>query len=112
MTGTPPLRLQHTFGMLKRAGDWHLPPAVEIKQRMGSTELDLTDATFESPETTIQIDMIGGSIELKVPLDIHVDADIQTTAASYQDHRKTGNTETQRRILLRGRAIWGSVEIR
>lgn len=112
MTTTSPLRLQHTFGMLKRSGDWHIPPTVKIKQRMGSTELDFTDATFASKETTIEIDMIGGSIELKVPLEIRIDADIQTTVASYQDHRKTGNAETYSRILLRGRVIWGSVEVR
>lgn len=112
MTDPEPLRLRHTFGSIKRKGAWTVPASVELTQRMGSTELNFTEASFESAKTTIDVDMIGGSIEMKVPQDVAVEADLATTLASYEDHRKAPKTEPRGVIVLRGRAIWGSVEVR
>lgn len=112
MSAPEPLHLHHVLGSIKRAGDWHVPAALRLTQRMGSTELDFTDATFEASPTVIDVDMVGGSIELKVPRDVRVDADIATTLASYRDHRKNTDAELLTVIVLRGRAIWGSVEVR
>ena len=112
MTSTEPLRLQHTFGSIERTGAWEVPSVVRIKQRMGSVQLDFTGATLESAETLLDIDMIGGSIELTVPAGMAVDADLQKILASYQDHRTESGSATSGQLTLRGRAIWGSVEVR
>lgn len=111
MNDQPPLKLRHTFGSIKRKGDWSVPGSVVITQRMGSTELDFRQASFESDQTIIDVDMIGGSIEMKVPHDVDVEADIATTLASYQDHRKEQGTPRRGLIELRGRAVWGSIEV-
>jgi hypothetical protein len=60
----------------------------------------------------MDVDMVGGSIELKVPADMHVSSELHTTLASYEDHRKVNPDPSGRSLTLRGRAVWGSVEVR
>lgn len=112
MAGEDPLTLHHTFKSLKRSGGWHVPGVIHLKQRMGSMELDFTEATFDAMDTDVDVDMIGGSIELRVPAGVQVDAHLATTFASYQDHRPNTGGTADRRILLHGRAILGSIEVR
>ncbi len=80
--------------------------------RMGSAELDFTAAVFEAEQTTLDIDMIGGSVELRMPEDMRVQSTLSTTLASYQDHRKHTPETTGRSLTINGRAVWGSVEVR
>ena len=79
---------------------------------MGSTDLDLTEADFTGPVTTIDLDMIGGSVELRVPDGVVVEAGLHTVLAGFSDHRKDAPARGEREVHLRGRAIWGSVEVR
>lgn len=109
---TESLTLSHMFGSTKRKGSWRVPARVVLRQRMGSTDLDFTEADLADAHTVIDVDMFGGSIELRVPGDIRVTSELSTTLASYQDHRSTDNAAATRSITLRGRAIWGSVEVR
>lgn len=112
MITNEPLLLSHTFGSTKRKGVWHVPASVFLRQRMGSTQLDFTSAELEAAETVFDVDMVGGSIELKVPSDVSVVSELALTLASYEDHRKTVAAQASRRLVLRGRAVWGSVEVR
>ena len=58
----------------------------------------------------MDIDMIGGSIELRVPDGMRVESELSTTLASDEDHRKNLSPSPSRSLTLRGRAVWGSVE--
>jgi predicted membrane protein len=107
-----PLQLGHTFGSTRRRGDWRVPERVVLRQRMGSTELDLTEAELESDHITLELDMIGGSVELRIPADMQVDVRVATTLGSIEDHRSTHPGSATRTLEITGRAIWGSVEIR
>jgi hypothetical protein len=108
---TETLSLDHTFGSIKRTGEWEVPARVVLRQRMGSASLDLTDATFEGTHTELVLDMIGGSIELRLPDDMQVVTGLSTTFASYEDHRKD-SARGERTLTISGRAVWGSVEVR
>lgn len=112
MTMDEPLLLSGIFGSTKRSGQWQVPAHVVLRRRMGSAELDFTDAVFGSAHTLLELDMIGGSVELRVPDDMHVESTVQTTAASYQDHRKHNPGSSGRSLTISGRAVWGSVEVR
>jgi predicted membrane protein len=100
------------FGSTKRSGAWQVPERVLLKRRFGSAELDLTEAIFAGTEISFEIDMIGGSIELRVPEDVHVTSSMLTNFASYQDHRKTNPHPAERTLTISGRATLGSVEVR
>ena len=106
------LTLGGVFGSTKRAGTWQVPEHVLIRRRFGSAELDLTEAVFAGPEILFEIDMIGGSIELRVPEDMHVSSSMLTHFASYEDHRSANPYPAERTLTLRGRAVLGSVEVR
>jgi predicted membrane protein len=111
-TSDAPLVLRHTFGSTKRSGDWRVPAQVELHQRFGSAELDLTSAVLATPHVTLELDMIGGSVELRVPEDMEVTSTVATTFASFEDHRASNPTQAARSLTISGRAIWGSVEVR
>jgi predicted membrane protein len=106
------LVLNGTFGSTKRSGRWTVPPHITLRRRFGSAELDFTSADFQALDVVMDIDMVGGSIELRVPNDVRVESELSTTFASYEDHRKTTAATASRSIRLRGRAVWGSVETR
>jgi predicted membrane protein len=107
-----PLVLGGVLGSTKRSGAWQVPAEVRLRRRFGSAELDFTDAVLASDHVVLDVDMIGGSIELKVPGDMHVSSELMTTLASYEDHRKVNPDAAVRSMTIRGRAIWGSVEVR
>jgi hypothetical protein len=109
---TDTLNLSHTFGSTKRKGQWQVPEHVVLRQRMGSAELDFTEALLSTTNITLELDMVGGSIELRVPADMHVESTLETTLASYQDHRGANPSPAARTLSIRGRAVWGSVEVR
>jgi Cell wall-active antibiotics response 4TMS YvqF len=112
------LNLSHTFGSIKRGGEWRVPEHIVLRQRMGSAELDLTEADLAATHTVLELDMIGGSVEIRVPEDMLVISTLTTTLASYQDHRSPGPDTTLATatdaptLAVQGRAAWGSVEVR
>lgn len=113
------LNLSHTLSSLRRNGAWPVPEHVVLRQRMGSTELDLTEAALAAANTVLDLDMVGGSVEIRVPEEMLVTAELATTLASYQDHRESGPdaalakvADVVRTLTIRGRAVLGSVEVR
>ena len=66
VAGNDAVEWRGTFGSIKRKGAWTVPSKILIQRRMGSVELDFTGAQFASPVTDIELDVIGGSIEIRV----------------------------------------------
>lgn len=107
------LRLRGTFGSRKRSGAWVVPRTIDIRTRMGSTELDFTKADFPHDELSIMVNMVGGSIELRVPANSTVDInDVTTTLGSVEDHRAAQPAGTTPHITITGKLTWGSLEVR
>jgi hypothetical protein len=79
-----------TFGSIERKGAWTVPSKILIHRRMGSVELDFTEVQFTSPVTDIELDVIGGSIEIRVReggASVSTD-EIVVSMGSIEDHRK------------------------
>ena len=114
--GTPAdetLELRGTFGSRKRKGEWDVPPVISIDTRMGSTELDFTKARFGTGALQIEVNMWGGSIELRFADGVSVDSSrVNTTLASVEDHRKNPVTKGHPHVTIAGKLTWGSLEIR
>lgn len=109
-----PLVLRSTMGGQKRNGPWVVPRQLVIHSRMGSTELDFTDARIDHPRVDIQIDVTAGSVELWVPTGASVRGDdLQVIAGSFEDRRRVPDDGTgQPLFVLTGRVVAGSVEVR
>ena len=112
MSGDGALVMNGTFGSVKRSGRWRVPSRITLRRRFGSVELDFTAADFTAGDVVLDVDMVGGSIELRVPDDVRVESELTTSFASYEDHRGTTTDDVVRTITLRGRAVFGSVETR
>lgn len=107
------LELRGVFGTVKRQGRWVVPRTLRLHRRMGSVELDFTEADFRYPVVRIELDTIGGSIEMRVPEEASVDFDaVAVTLGSLQDHRKEAPAKGRPRFEITGQLRWGSLEVR
>jgi hypothetical protein len=111
------LELKNTMSSTKRSGDWAVPRELAVRNRMGSTELDFTEARIPHPEVRIEIDVVAGSVELLVPENASVYShDVEVTAGSMEDkagpNPASEEGEPGPRFVLFGTIRAGSVEIR
>jgi hypothetical protein len=111
--GDEVLELRGVFGSVKREGPWRVPRTVRIHRRMGSVELDFTQADMRYPVIRIELDTIGGSIEARVPEEASVSLDgVAVTLGSAQDHREKPPVQGTPHFEIVGRLRWGSLEVR
>jgi hypothetical protein len=102
-----------SFGSLKRSGVWTVPAKIVLHRRMGSIQLDFTDAQFTTQLVEIELDIIGGSVEIRVPETTDVATEqIDVVLGSVEDHRKAVPAGGQPRLRISGTLRAGSFEIR
>lgn len=65
-------RLVAVFSGAERKGKWRVRPQVQAVAAFGGIELDLREATFESPVTEISGVWCFGGLEIKVPEGVEV----------------------------------------
>jgi hypothetical protein len=51
-----------------RRGDWDVAAHLVVRTKVGSTELDFTEARIPHDVVEIELDVVAGSVELRVPL--------------------------------------------
>ena len=111
--GDEVLELRGVFGSVKREGRWRVPRTLRLHRRMGSVELDFTQADIRYPVVRIELDTIGGSVEARVPEGASVSLDgVAVTLGSVQDHRKEAPIQGTPHFDIVGRLRWGSLEVR
>ncbi|WP_020496781.1 DUF1707 SHOCT-like domain-containing protein [Sciscionella marina] len=102
-----------TFNSVKRKGDWDVPRRIMIRKNMGSTELDFTEANIAHPVVDIEIEVNGGSLQMRVPDEASVDFNgVELTLASAEDHRKRPPQQGKPHFRLTGAMRVGSIEVR
>jgi hypothetical protein len=97
-----------------RKGVWTVPPTFTTFAFMGGVEIDLTEARFEDPETTIQAFAFMGGIEIYVPEDIAVQVNGTGFMGAFENH---AHNQAQPRpgvplVRVTGLAVWGAVEVK
>lgn len=107
------VELRGVFGSLKRQGEWVVPTRLSLYRRVGSVELDLTRARFAGPIVIIELDMRFGGLDLRLPdgASASID-DVEVTVGSATDHRKDAPAEGNPHVVLTGKVVCGSVDIR
>ncbi|HEX3782433.1 MAG TPA: DUF1707 domain-containing protein [Pseudonocardiaceae bacterium] len=107
------VQLGATLGSVSRKGFWVVPRKLVIRSRMGSTELDFTEAQIDHPVVDIDIDIKGGSVEMRMPAGSSVSMDdVDVMAGSIEDHRKERTGSGRPHFVIAGSLRWGSIEIR
>jgi hypothetical protein len=107
------VELRGWMGSLKRHGEWTVPTRLALVRRMGSVALDLTNARFAGPVVVIELDMVRGSVDLRLPPGASASIDDVTVyAGSARDRRKDAPAEGTPHVVLTGRVVMGSVTVR
>ena len=107
------VELRGWVGSLKRHGEWTVPTRLALMRRMGSVELDLTRARFAGPMVVVELDMKFGSVDIRLPdgASASID-DVEVIVGSARDYRKDAPAEGRPHVILTGRVVCGSVDIR
>jgi len=107
------VELRGVLGSLKRHGEWIVPTRLALVRRMGSVELDLTRARFAGPIVVVELDLKFGGLELRLPdgASASID-DVEVIIGSAHDHRRDEPAEGRPHVVLTGKVVCGSVEIR
>ncbi len=81
-----PVELRANMSTLKRDGQWTVPRELIIRNRLGSTELDFSEATIAYDEVRITLNVSGGSVKLLLPERSSAVTDqVRVTAGSIKD---------------------------
>lgn len=98
----------------ERNGAMPVPRRLEIVSILGNVELDLTDATFGSGVTEIEISAVFGNVEITVPFGIRVESagnaflgNFEYEAANIAGYP----SDAERVVRITGHAVFSSVEI-
>ena len=107
------LELRGWLGSLRRHGQWTVPTRLALVRRVGSVHLDLTNARFAGPVVVIELDVIRGSVDIRLPdgAGASID-DVIVYGGSARDRRKNPPAEGNPRVVLTGKVVLGSVTIR
>lgn len=105
------VNIEARFSGVKMQNDSRSFKGGRIMARFGGVELDLRQATIEGEEATIDLDVSFGGIDLKVPREWKVVTDVGTTMGSVED-KTLPPMNPGPRLVLRGEAVFGGVEIR
>jgi hypothetical protein len=107
------VELRGVVGSLKRQGEWMVPTRLALVRRMGSIDLDLTRARFAGPMVVIELDLKFGGLDLRLPdgASASID-DVEVIVGSATDRRKDAPAEGRPHVILTGKVVCGSVEIK
>ena len=107
------LELRGWMGSLQRRGEWTVPTRLSLVRRMGSVDLDLTTARCAGPVVVIELDLVRGSLGLRLPEGASASIDDVTVyGGSARDRRKNPPAEGKPHVVITGRVVLGSVTIR
>ncbi|MGW0158237.1 DUF1707 SHOCT-like domain-containing protein [Mycobacterium sp. NPDC003323] len=107
------VELRGVMGSLKRHGEWVVPTRLALHRRMGSVDLDLTRARFAGPMIVVELDMRFGGLDLRLPEGASASIDdVEVVVGSAADHRRDAPAEGTPHIVLTGKVVCGSVDIR
>ncbi len=107
------VELRGWLGSLKRQGEWIVPTRLALVRRMGSVDLDLTSSRFAGPVVVIELDMVRGSVDIRLPAGASASIDDVTVyGGTARDRRKDAPAEGTPHVVLTGRVVLGSVNVR
>jgi hypothetical protein len=107
------VELKGTMSSLERKGHWQVPRKLVLRLRMGSIKLDFTEARIVHPVVEMELDVTGGSVEIRLPEGASASLDgVKASLGSLEDHRRGAPGAGQPHFVLKGEISMSSVEIR
>ena len=103
------LRISATLSGQERKLTGIAPREITVRSRMGYVEVDLRDARFAPGVTTIAVRSFMGYVEIHLPVGVRVESHGHALFGYFA--LKGLDEESQSIVEIRGRAIFGYVEI-
>ncbi len=100
------------MGGFKRANDSQDFQGGEATAIMGGCELDLRKASIQQSEAVMNLFSVMGGIEIWVPEDWNVVVQGVPILGGFEDKTHRTATESHKRLVVRGYAVMGGVEIK
>ena len=84
-----------------------------LRAVMGGAELDLSEAIIEEKPATIEVTVIMGGAEIKVPPEWKVKVDVSQKMAGVEDERGQGDLAEEETpdLVITGKVVMGGLEI-
>lgn len=105
--------LKAVFSSVTRKGRRAMPRTLDAKAVFGSVLIDLREATFEPGVSTLTCKAVFGSIEVLAPPHVKVEVEGSGIFGSFEergDNSAADESPDAPVLLIRGRAVFGSVE--
>ncbi|MFZ0172644.1 MAG: DUF1707 domain-containing protein [Acidimicrobiales bacterium] len=107
------VELKGEMSSLERKGNWQVPRKLVLRLRMGSAKLDFTEARIVHPVVEIELDVKGGSVEMRLPEGASASLDgAEARFGSIEDHRRGAPAVGRPHFVVKGQISRGSVELR
>lgn len=100
------------MGGFKRANDSQDFQGGEATAIMGGCEIDLRKASIQQEEAVMNLFSVMGGIEIWVPEDWKVVLQGVPILGGFEDKTHPASAESTKRLVVRGYAVMGSVEIK
>lgn len=84
----------------------------EISALMGGCEIDLRDAEMKGNEAVIDVNIVMGGIEMRVPMGWSVAVEATPIMGGVEDRSYPAKDGTPKKLILTGTIIMGGVEIK
>lgn len=105
------INIDASFSAINQQNDSRSFKGGRIDVSFGGVELDLRQAVMDGPEAVLEISARFSGVELRVPREWQVVVDISPTLGGVDDKTVPPMNPTQR-LLLRGDAVFGGVEVK
>jgi len=105
-----PHRLSVVMGSTQRRGAWEVPAHLAVRVLWGDLELDLREAVFAAPLTTIEVEATMSNLEILVPPHLALAVEVQAHGCNVEDHR-SGSPASGPRVVITGRIKLSNFEI-
>ena len=105
--------LRSMLSSVSRRGAWDVPAHLVVRTTLGSTDLDFTDAHIPHAVVEIELDVVAGSVELRLPEGARVDRSaLGVTLGSVEDRTRGRASADGPTFRLTGAVRAGSVELK
>jgi len=84
----------------------------DVTAFLGGVDLDLSDSTMSGDEAVIEVFVVMGGIELRVPRDWVVVDEVGIVMGGLEDQSRAPDSATAKRLVLRGSVFMGGLNIR
>jgi len=104
-------RTRVLLGSVERTGPWTVPQQLVARVVCGNLVLDLREAQLTAAETTIDVEITMGHVDVIVPPGYHVDVDASTFLGNAEERVERPALANAPRVRIVGRVRLGNLEV-